>query len=144
MLTNTYKTRIEWVDCDPAGIIFYGRYFDIFELATTAMLERALGMKKADYLKAYGIVDHPLADTRARFRSPTRFGDDVVVDTVVVACDRTSFKIEHRLSRDGTLAAEGYETRIWVACDPGDPGRAKPQPIPAEIVAKLTAADRSS
>jgi len=45
MLTNIRKTRIEWGDCDPAGIIFYARYFEIFDVSTTVLIERALGMK---------------------------------------------------------------------------------------------------
>jgi 4-hydroxybenzoyl-CoA thioesterase len=138
MLTNTYKTRIEWGDCDPAGIIFYARYYDIFDAATTAMLERALRMKKIDYLKAYDFLDHPLVETRARFLRPTRFGDEVAIETAVVACERSSFKIEHRLTLAGTLAVEGYETRVWVVRDPDDPRRTKAQPIPEDVVAKLT------
>ena len=41
MLTNTRTTRIEWGDCDPAGIIFYPRYFEIFDVSTTMLIERA-------------------------------------------------------------------------------------------------------
>lgn len=138
MLTFARTTRIEWGDCDPAGIIFYARYFDIFDISTTTMLEGALGMKKIDYLKAFGFLDHPLVETRARFIRPTRFGDEVVVETAVVACGRSSFKVEHKLSLAGTPAAEGFETRVWAVRDPDDPRRMKSQPIPAEIVAKLT------
>jgi 4-hydroxybenzoyl-CoA thioesterase len=138
MLTNTYRTRIEWGDCDPAGIIFYGRYFDIFDAATTQMLERALGMKKIEYLKAYDFCGHPLVATRGRFLRPTRYGDDVEVASAVVECGRSSFKIEHRLSLAGTLAVEGYETRVWAVRDPADPKGMRSQPIPAEIVARLT------
>ena len=29
--------RIQWGDCDPAGIVFYPRYFEIFDASTTAM-----------------------------------------------------------------------------------------------------------
>jgi 4-hydroxybenzoyl-CoA thioesterase len=140
MLTFTRTTRIEWGDCDPAAIIFYARYFNIFDVSTTMMLEGALGMKKIDYLKAHGFLDHPLVETRARFIRPTRFGDDVVVKTAVVACDRSSFKIEHKLSLAGTLAAEGFETRVWVVRHPDDPRRMKAQPMPAAIVAHLTRA----
>ncbi|MGH6671797.1 MAG: acyl-CoA thioesterase [Xanthobacteraceae bacterium] len=137
MLTSTYQTRIEWGDCDPAGIIFYARYFDIFDVATTVMIERALGLKKIDYLKAYDILGHPLVETRARFLRPTRFGDDVVIESAVVACERSSFKIEHRLSLAGTVAVEGYETRVWAIRHPDDPKRIKSQPMPAEVVARL-------
>ena len=27
MLVNTRVVRIEWGDCDPAGIVYYPRYF---------------------------------------------------------------------------------------------------------------------
>ncbi len=130
MLTFTRTTRIEWGDCDPAGIIFYARYYDIFDVSTTMMLEHALGMNKIDYLKAYDFLGHPLAETRARFLRPTRFGDEVAIETAVVACSRSSFKIEHRLTKAGTLAVEGYETRVWVVRHPDDPRRMKSQPIP--------------
>ena len=138
MLANIRNTRIEWGDCDPAGIIFYARYFDIFDVSTTMLIERALGMKKIEYLKAYDFLGHPLVDTRARFRLPTRFGDEVVIETKLVACGRSSFKIEHGLTHAGALAVEGFETRVWVARHPGDPKGIKSRPIPAEVVARLT------
>ncbi len=138
MLTNTHKTRIEWGDCDPAGIIFYARYFDIFDVSTTILLERAMGMKKSEYLKAYDFLGHPLVSTRGRFLRPTRYGDEVEIATAVVECGRSSFKIEHRLALAGAAMAEGYETRVWVVRDPHDPRHMKAQPIPAEVVARLT------
>jgi len=138
MFTNTRTTRIEWGDCDPAGIIFYARYFDIFDISTTMLLERALGMNKIAYLKAYDFLGHPLVETRGRFLLPTRFGDTVIIESAVVACGRSSFKIEHRLSKDGALAAEGFETRVWVMRDPADPKRMQAQPIPADVVVLLT------
>jgi 4-hydroxybenzoyl-CoA thioesterase len=144
MLSNIYRTRIEWGQCDPAGIIFYVRYFDIFDVATTMMIERALGMTKFEYLKAYNFLGHPLVETRARFLKPTRFGDEVEIETAVVACGRASFKLEHRLTLAGTLAVEGFETRVWVVRHPDDPKRMKSQPLPALLVAKLTQASAPS
>ena len=117
MLTNIRNLRIEWCDCDPAGIIFYPRYFEIFDTCTTVLIERALGMNKIDYLKAYDFAGHPLVETRARFRQPTRFGDEVAVETALVECGRSSFKLEHRITKAGALAVEGFETRVWVARD---------------------------
>jgi 4-hydroxybenzoyl-CoA thioesterase len=138
MLRNIRKMRIEWGDCDPAGIIFFARYFEFFDVSTTVLIERALGMKKIEYLKAYNFAGHPLVETRAKFRQPTRFGDEVEIESTLVACGRSSFKIEHRLTLAGALASEGTETRVWVGRDPADPTRIKSQPIPAEVVARLT------
>jgi 4-hydroxybenzoyl-CoA thioesterase len=137
MLTNTRTLRIEWGDCDPAGIVFYPRYFAMFDTSTTYLMERAIGMPKFDYLKAYKFVGHPIVETRAIFRVPSRFGDDVSIETAVAACGRSSIKIEHRLSKAGVLAVEGFETRVFVAHDPADPEKIKSQPIPPEIAARL-------
>lgn len=137
MLTNIRRTRIEWCDCDPAGIIFYPRYFEMFDTSTTVLIERTLGMKKIDYLKAYAFAGHPLVEARARFRQPTRFGDEVEIETTLVDCGRSSFKLEHRLSKAGALAVEGFETRVWVVRAADDPTRIKSQPIPAEVLARF-------
>jgi 4-hydroxybenzoyl-CoA thioesterase len=138
MLRNTRNVRIEWGDCDPAGIIFYPRYFAIFDASTTMLIERAAGMKKIEYLKAYAMAGHPVVETRAKFRLPTRFGDEVAIESAVIACGRSSIKIEHRLSLAGALAVEGAETRVWVGRDPTDPARIKAIAIPPEMVARLT------
>ena len=141
MLRNVRRTRIEWCDCDPAGIIFYPRYFEIFDTSTTALFERALGMNKIAYLKAYDFAGHPVVETRARFRQPTRFGDDISIETTLVECGESTFKLEHRVSKGGALAVEGFETRVWVKRDAGNPRRMRPQPIPPEVVSRLKQAE---
>ena len=63
-----------------------------------------------------------------------------VIETSLTAVRRSSFDITHRLTRDGTLAVEGFETRVWAVHDPARPGGFKAQPIPPQLVARLTAA----
>jgi len=140
MLHNVRKTRIEWSDCDPAGIIFYPRYFEIFDTGTTALFERAFGMSKIDYLKAFDFAGHPVAQTRARFRQPTRFGDDIAIETKLVECGEQALKLEHRISKGGALAVEGFETRIWLTRDAADPWRTQRGLIPKEVIARFTQA----
>ena len=137
MLTNLRKTRIEWCDCDPAGIIFYPRYFEIFDTSTTMLIERALGMNKIDYLKAYDFAGHPVVETHARFRIPTRYGDEVEIETALIECGRSSFKLRHLLSKAGKLAVEGSEIRVWVAHPPDDPTKLKSHPIPPQVLARF-------
>jgi len=131
--------RIEWGDCDPAGIVFYPRYIAMFDHSTTLLIEQALGMRKHDLYKAYAFDGYPVAANGARFLKPTRFGDDVVITTRFAAVRRSSFDLAHTLTLDGALAVEGTETRVWVVRDPARPGRFRPQAIPAEVVARFTA-----
>jgi 4-hydroxybenzoyl-CoA thioesterase len=138
MLVNTRTVRIEWGDCDPAGIVYYPRYFAHFDACTTALVERALGMTKYQYLQAYDFGGHPLVDTRARFLIPTRFGDDVTIETAIAAFRRSSFDVRHRLLKDGQLAVEAFETRVWVRSDPKDRAKLKSTPVPDDVIARLS------
>ncbi len=133
-LTNTRTVRIEWGDCDPAGIIFYPRYFEIFDASTAALFERALGMTKFQYLAAYKFAGFPVLNTRGRFMKPTRFGDDVTVESSI-AFGTSSFEVNHRLSLNGAVVVEGEEKRVWVIRDAA--GALKSQAIPAEVIAKF-------
>jgi 4-hydroxybenzoyl-CoA thioesterase len=135
-LTNTRIVRIEWGDCDPAGIIFYPRYFEIFDNSTTALFEAALGMKKIKFLQAYEFLGYPLVDTRATFLKPTRFGDDVTVHSSV-EFGTSSFTITHRISLDGDTCAECTEKRVWAVRDPANPQRIKSRPVPEAVLAKF-------
>jgi 4-hydroxybenzoyl-CoA thioesterase len=135
-LSNTRTVRIEWGDCDPAGIIFYPRYFEIFDASTAALFERALGVTKYQMFKTLEFAGWPLVRTQVRFVKPTRFGDDVTVDTMV-EFGRSSFDIAHRVSLNGELCAECAEKRVWTARDAQ--GALKSHLIPEEVRAKFGA-----
>jgi 4-hydroxybenzoyl-CoA thioesterase len=133
--TNSRAVRIEWGDCDPAGIIFYPRYFGIFDNATSALFERALGITKFEMFKAYEFAGWPLVQTQARFLKPTRFGDDVTVESRITLGRRSSFAVAHRLSLGGALCAECNETRVWIVR--GADNEMKSHPIPDAVRGRL-------
>jgi 4-hydroxybenzoyl-CoA thioesterase len=131
---STRVVRIEWGDCDPAGIIFYPVYFKIFDNATAMLFERALDMNKNQYLQAYDFAGFPLVDTRAQFIQPTRFGDDVSVESTI-NFGKSSFTVEHKIMLNATLCAECTEKRVWVARQPD--GGIKATPVPEAVLAKF-------
>jgi 4-hydroxybenzoyl-CoA thioesterase len=136
--TNTRTVRIEWGDCDPAGIIFYPRYFEIFDTSTTVLFETALGMTKRRFLVAHAFAGYPVLTTRAQFIRPTTFGDTVQVSSTITF-GTSSFGVEHELSRDGEICAKGQEKRVWVVRDPADPAKLKSHPIPQAVLEKFQA-----
>ena len=138
MLVNTRALRIEWGQCDPFGIVYYPRYFEIFDACTTALFERGLGLTKFQFTAKYDVLGYAMVETRARFLKPTRYGDDVTIDTTVTQFHRSSFDVSHRLLKDGALAVEGFETRVWVGRDPADPKGIRAKPIPAEVTERLS------
>jgi 4-hydroxybenzoyl-CoA thioesterase len=136
MLRNRQTIHIEWGDCDPAGIVYYPRYFAYFDNCTSALFQVA-GLPKHQMMKTYGIVGIPMVDTRARFVVPSRFGDDVVVESSIVKWNRSSFEIQHKLFRGDTLAVECWETRVWAARVAGDPEKIEGRVVPDEVIAKF-------
>jgi 4-hydroxybenzoyl-CoA thioesterase len=131
--------RIEWGDCDPAQIVFYPRYFAMFDGATQELFRAALGKPKIDWTKEFGIIGIPMVDTGAKFIVPSRYGDDIVIESRVARFGGSSFDIEHRVFRDATLAIEGRETRVWAGADPDKPGAMKGCKIPAVVKAAFGA-----
>ncbi len=137
MLINRKTIHIEWGDCDPAGIVYFPRYFEYFDACTSALFEKA-GFSKPQFLKTYGIAGIPLVEARAQFFAPSRFGDTVVVESCVTEWGRSSFSVHHKLMRRDVLAVEVFEKRVWTVRSAGDPARLKSQTIPQEVKEKFS------
>jgi 4-hydroxybenzoyl-CoA thioesterase len=132
MFINRRTLRIEWGDCDPAGIVYFPRYVEYFDICTVHMFEAA-GFPKPEMLKRFGAAGYPMVDLQAKFLIPSTFGDDVTIESGITEFGRSSFKVHHRLLRGEELAVEGFETRVWTIYDPNQPGRLKGQAVPEEI-----------
>ncbi|HMA57360.1 MAG TPA: thioesterase family protein [Pseudolabrys sp.] len=139
MASFTYRRQltIEWGQCDPAGIVFNSRFFEIFDASTWHMFEAVLGVKPHELAGAFGIVGIPLVDARANFTKPIKFGDVVEMTSRVSEFRRSSFDIEHLLSVGGELAVEGGETRVWASRSNDDPEKIGGIAIPPEVIAKF-------
>jgi 4-hydroxybenzoyl-CoA thioesterase len=133
MLKNVREYLIQWGDCDPAGIVFYPRYFEMFDHSTTLLISVASGLTKYQLLKEYDAAGYPMVDTRAKFAIPTRFGDTVTITSAFTKVGTSSFDVHHTISKDGKLCLEGFETRVWVGKDPSDPSKIKSKPIPVDL-----------
>jgi 4-hydroxybenzoyl-CoA thioesterase len=137
MLINRYLLRVEWGDCGAAGIVFYPRYFAWFDAATFHLFART-GLSMRQLWETYGAVGTPLVDAGAKFSIPSRWGDDLVCESGIGEWGRSSFTVEHRLLKDGRLAVEGIEKRVWAVPHPTEKGRINGAPVPEEIIAALS------
>ena len=135
MLTNTRKIRVQWGDCDPAGIVFYPRYFEWFDAGTILLFEKATGLTKIRMLEKYGGAGLALLEARANFKVASHYGEDIEIETQVTEFRRSSFFVEHKVTKGAVLALEGFETRLWTVRDRDDPMRLKSGTMPAEVIA---------
>ncbi|MBW7851227.1 MAG: acyl-CoA thioesterase [Rhodospirillales bacterium] len=136
---SIYRTTIsvEWGDCDPAGIVYYPRYFAWFDQCTLGLFSEA-GFALQDMLaEREGFGGLPLVEAKANFMMASRCGDTLDAETELTEIRGSRFTVRHRLSREGRLAVEGYEIRAWTTVDPADRRRLKGAPMPPEVVAAL-------
>ena len=138
MLTNRRELQIEWGDCDPFGIVFFPRYFEYFDACTNALFQRALGITKAEMLRHYKCAGIPLVQASCNFIVPSSFGDVVAVESCVTQWGTSSFSVQHKLFRGESLAVEGSEKRVWTVRVSGEGSNAKSEPVPREIIEKLS------
>jgi 4-hydroxybenzoyl-CoA thioesterase len=136
MFVHRRDVQIHWGHCDPANIVFYPRYFEMFDDSTSIMFE-AIGFSKQDIVRKYGLVGIPLVDTRAKFYIASTHGDWIAIESRVESIKRSSFEVVHRVFKGEALAIEAFETRVLVGRDPDDPSRLKSAKVPEEIVARL-------
>jgi 4-hydroxybenzoyl-CoA thioesterase len=139
MLINTRIVRVQWGDCDPAGIVFYPRYFEWFDASSILLFEKATGMTKIRMLEKYRGAGLALLEARAVFKIASHYGEDLQIDSQVTEFRRSSFFVEHKVMKGGALALEGFETRLWTVRDPAHPMRLKSAPVPAEVRAAFGA-----
>jgi 4-hydroxybenzoyl-CoA thioesterase len=131
------QLTVAWGHCDPAGIVFNPRFFEYFDANTWLLFEAVLGVKPQDLNAAYGLIGIALVDARANFLKPARFGDTVEIASRIAEFRRSSFDVEHKISRNGEVCVEGGETRVWAMRHKDDPDRITAAPIPQEVIAKF-------
>ena len=139
MASFTFRRQltIEWGQCDPAGIVFNSRFFEIFDANTWRLFEAALSVKPHELADAFGIFGIPLVDASANFIKPIKFGDVVDTASRISEFRRSSFDVEHRLSVNGELAVEGNETRVWASRRKDDPEKLGGATIPDDVIARF-------
>jgi 4-hydroxybenzoyl-CoA thioesterase len=137
MRVHRKQIHVEWGDCDPAGIVYFPRYFEYFDACTNALFESA-GLPKPDLLRTYGIMGIPLVEAHARYIAPSSFGDTLLVETRITEWKSSSFSVQHKLYRGEILAVEATEVRVWTVPAESDPKRMESRPIPHEVIERFT------
>jgi YbgC/YbaW family acyl-CoA thioester hydrolase len=131
-VSNRLDIKVRWSEADPAGIVFYPRFFEWFDVATEALFD-SLGLSWPVIFPKYQVVGVPIVEMGARFASPVRYGDTVTVRATVLDVRQKTFRVEHEVSVGERHCASGFEVRAWVG-QPDEPGgRLAAKPIPPEV-----------
>jgi len=109
--------RVRWSDCDPLGIIHYGAYLRLFEIAEHEMY-RACGLPY-EVMRTSGGVWLPRKALHVEFHSPARMDEPLVVESWFSRVGETSLTLKFEVYREGDRAhrASGSLTVVCVHKD---------------------------
>jgi 4-hydroxybenzoyl-CoA thioesterase len=91
--------------CDPAGIVFYPRYFEMINDCVEAFFDQVLGLPFSALHQVGGV---PTAEITTRFLRPSRIGDQLVLELECLRLGRSSLgiKVEARCGDETRFIAE--------------------------------------
>ncbi|MES2987793.1 MAG: thioesterase family protein [Pseudomonadota bacterium] len=104
-MTFTVQTPLRFAHCDPAGIAYYPRYFEIVDAAVEDWTEVALGVSRAAMHRDMELGT-PAVDLHASFAAISRHGDLLDVAIAVREVGRTSLTLAARVTSGGELRFE--------------------------------------
>jgi len=109
--------------CDPAGIVFYPRYFEMLNAAVERWFDKGLGVSFAQLHtdRRRGI---PCVSLETRFAAPSRLGDDLQVRIEVQKIGGSSVETKFAIV-DATdkVRIEGSQVLVHIDLDTGKPVR---------------------
>jgi YbgC/YbaW family acyl-CoA thioester hydrolase len=125
------KRKINFYDCDPAGVLFFGR---IFELCHSAYEELIAGFDlKEDYWNNEEYIV-PILNSEAHYRKPMKYGEDISVEIKVSKLKSSSFELDFVCRNDKD--EECTHVRTVHVCV--DKSTWKKQPLKKEIHSRLS------
>lgn len=129
-MSYTRIIPIEFNHCDPAGIVFYPRYFEMTNSVVENFFADVVGYSFARMHSGGAHNGVPTVSIRCDFRAPSRLGDKVPFTLTVKAVGRSSATVRIVAAVGDEVRLETENTLVWI-----DGGRAAPWP--EEIRAKL-------
>ncbi|MEM9263635.1 MAG: thioesterase family protein [Pseudomonadota bacterium] len=122
------RQKVLFKHCDPAGIVFFPRYFEMMNDCVEIFFDRELGHPFEELHKCGAV---PTAQIETRFTSPSRHGDELVLHLSLTHIGRTSAKYIMTASAGDELRFETHATLVNV----DEEGR--PRPWSGTILQKL-------
>jgi len=113
--------QVEWSDCDPAGILFYGSLFRWID-STSHRLMRQIGLSRDQALGPEVLV-FAVVEAQCQFVAPAVYDDRLEVRCRLTEIKRRAIRLDFRVLRpepDGEphLVATAYEWRVLVTRGP--------------------------
>lgn len=97
--------------CDPAGIVFFPRYFEMINDCVESFFDEAIGFPFEELLETGGV---PTAEISTRFRAPSRHGDMLRIALVCERLGHSSLGLSIVGTCEGETRFESTSTLVYV------------------------------
>lgn len=130
--------EVRFGDCDPAGIVYFPRFFDFFHQAMETWFPTHLGFGYDEFVRVRKL-GFPAVHTEADFARPSRFGDRIEVHQRVTKLGRSSIAFAYEVHGADGLRATGRSVCVVMDLDDRSPSHGKSVAMPEQLRAKILA-----
>jgi len=131
--TTVYSVRVEFGDCDPAGIVWFPNFFRWIDAASRDFFVQCGVPPWRATEHSWGVIGTPLVDTHSRFLLTASYDDMLQIHTSIVEWRAKSFVQRYRVMRAHEVIMECDEVRIFAGRRTDPPGAIRALPIPPQI-----------
>lgn len=136
-MTAFHKTvTIRFQHCDPAGIVFYPRYYEMLNAVVEDWFDEALGLSFRRMHLEQG-VGVPAVTIDTRFLRPSRLGDRVTFTLTVRELGRSSIHLDQVAACDGEVRMTAALKLAYTTIGPA--GVIRSAPIPDDLRERMAA-----
>lgn len=111
------RVRVRYAETDQMGVVYHANYLVWFEIGRVEYI-RQLGLdyKSMEREEGCGIA---VVDVSARYRSPARYDDELIIETRLLAARGPVIRFGYRIVRvaDKSLLCEGETVHVVVGKD---------------------------
>lgn len=106
------KNKINFHDCDPAGILFFGRIYEICHSAYEDMIS-TFELNEDYWDNPFYIV--PILKSEAHYHKPLKHGEEISIQILVKTLKSSSFELQYDiLNSKKELCVVAYTVHVFV------------------------------
>jgi 4-hydroxybenzoyl-CoA thioesterase len=115
-MTIVHRSQVRFGDVDPAGIVFYPRFFEMLNAAVEDWFADFIGVDFAT-LHLERRIGVPTVRVESDFLAPCRLGEQIDVDLEVEELGRSSAKLRYTFYVDGEARVKGRSVLVCISLE---------------------------
>jgi 4-hydroxybenzoyl-CoA thioesterase len=115
-MTIVHRSQVRFGDVDPAGIVFYPRFFEMLNAAVEDWFSDFIGVDFAT-LHLGRRIGVPTVRVESDFLAPCRLGEQIDIDLEVEELGRTSTKLRYTFLVGGEARVKGRSVLVCMSLE---------------------------